>query len=107
MKPRKGKTMSKAGGYVCICNRNMRGAGLQRMSHPGLRWQDWWSGGQTEQVKSIMCCQTEQGKQPPKGCGELSVADQFVVARKSLKGDGAKGLTCLVEIIIDNWQQDD
>lgn len=60
-----------------------------------------------EQVKSIMCCQTEKGKQPPKGCGELSVADQFVVAGKSLKDDGAKGLTCLVEGIIDNWQQDD
>jgi hypothetical protein len=48
-----------------------------------------------------------KGEAAPKGCGELSVADQFVVARKSLKGDGAKGLTCLVEIIIDNWQQDD
>ena len=56
-----------------------------------------------EQVKSITCCQTEKGKQPPKGCGELSVADQFVVAQQSLKDDLAKGLTCLVEMIIDNW----
>lgn len=56
-----------------------------------------------EQVKSITCCQTEKGKQSPKGCGELSVADQFVVAQQSLKDDLAKGLTCLVEMIIDNW----
>ncbi len=57
-----------------------------------------------EQVKSITCCQTEKGKQPPKGCGELSVADQFVVVQQSLKNDLAKGLTCLVEMIIDNWK---
>ena len=76
--------------------------GLRSVSHPGLSRQDARLGDQREQVKSIMCCQTEKGKQPPKGCGELSVADQFVVVKKSSKVDGAKGLTCLVELIIDN-----
>ena len=57
-----------------------------------------------EQVKSVTCCQTGEGRQPQKGCGELSVADQFVVVQQSLKDDLAKGLTCLVEMIIDNWK---
>jgi len=38
MKPRKGKTMSKAGGYVCICDKNTSETGLRynrfrRQSH--------------------------------------------------------------------------
>lgn len=99
--------MSKTGSYVCICDKSTTGTGLRVVSHPGLRWQDARSGDQREQVKSITFCQTETGKQTPKGCGELSVADQFVVVMKSLKDDGAKGLTCLVELVIDNWQQDD
>ena len=76
--------------------------GLRSVSHPGLSRQDARLGGQREQVKSIMCCQTEKGKQSPKGCGELSVADQFVVVKKSLKDDGAKGLTCSCYRLFDN-----
>ena len=81
---------------------NTDATGLRSVSHPGLSRQDGRLGGQREQVKSITSCQTAKGKQPPKGCGELSVTDQFIVVKKSLKYDGAKGLTCLVELIIDN-----
>ncbi len=82
---------------------NTDATGLRSVSHPGLSRQDARLGGQREQVKSITFCQTKRGKQTPKGCGELSVTDQFVVVKMSLKDDGAKGLTCLVEMIIDNW----
>ena len=39
MKPRKGKMMSKAGVYICICDRNITDTELRVVSHTGLRRQ--------------------------------------------------------------------
>lgn len=79
MKPRKGIMMSKAGGYVCICDINTSDTGLQLVSHPGLRWQDSRSGGQMEQVKSVWSDQTYQRETSAVGCGNTLAADQIVV----------------------------
>ena len=84
MKPRKGMTMSKAGGYVCICDTNTSDTGLQLVSHPGLRWQDSRSGGQMEQVKSISSCQTHRRETGTSGWGEGLAADQIVVEMNGL-----------------------
>jgi hypothetical protein len=51
--------MSKAGGYVYICDTNTTDTGLRVVSHPGLRRQDIWLGGQMEQVKSVWSGQTK------------------------------------------------
>ena len=51
--------MSKAGGYVCICDTNTTDTGLRVVSHPGLRRQDTRLGGQMEQVKSVWSGQTK------------------------------------------------
>ncbi len=59
MKPRKGKTIIKVGGYVCISDINTTDAGLRVVSHPGLRWQDTRLDGQMEQVNSVLSVQTE------------------------------------------------
>ena len=59
MKPRKGKTMSKADGYVCIFDRNTTDTGIRVVSHPGLRRQDTPSGSQMKPVMSVWCGQTE------------------------------------------------
>jgi hypothetical protein len=45
--------------------------------------------------------------QPCKKVHETMVADQIVVVLKSLKDDGAKGLTCLVSKLSDNQERDD
>ncbi len=84
MKPRKGKTMSKAGGYVCICDRNTTDTGLRVVSHPGLRRQDARSGGQMEQVKSVWIGQTKQRETSAQGEGVTLAADQIVVEKNGL-----------------------
>ena len=63
MKPRKGKTMSKAGGCVCICDTNTTDTGLRVVSYPGLRRQDTRLGGQMEQVKSVVWSNQSIGNQ--------------------------------------------
>jgi hypothetical protein len=84
MKLRKGKTMSKAGGYVCICDTNTTDTGLRVVSHPGLRRQDTRLGGQMEQVKSVWPGQAKQGKTSVQGEGDTLAADQIVVAWNGL-----------------------
>jgi hypothetical protein len=79
MKPRKGKTMSKAGGYVCICDRSTTDTGLRVVSHQGLRRQDAWSGGQMEQVKSVWSGQTKRRETSAQGEVDTQVAEQIVV----------------------------
>jgi hypothetical protein len=84
MKPRKGKTMSKAGGYVCICETNTANTGIRVVSHPGLRRQDTRSGGQMEKVKSVWSGQTNRGEISVQGEGDTLAADQIVVAWNAL-----------------------
>jgi hypothetical protein len=60
MKPRKGKTISKVHGNVCISVTNTTDTELRVVSHPGLRRQDARSGGQMEQVKSVLSSQTHR-----------------------------------------------
>ena len=72
--------MSKAGGYVCICDRNTTDTGLRVVSHPGLRRQDTRSGSQMEQVMSVLSGQTEGRETSAQGEGDTLAADQIVVA---------------------------
>jgi hypothetical protein len=84
MKPLKGKTMSKAGGCVCICNTNAIDTRLWMVSHPGLRRQDTRLGGQMEQVKSVLSRKTKRRENSVHGEGDKLVADQIVVAWNGL-----------------------
>jgi hypothetical protein len=61
--------MSKAGGYVCICDINTTDTGLRVVSHPGLRRQDARSGGQMEQVKSVWSGQIKRRETSAQGEG--------------------------------------
>jgi hypothetical protein len=76
--------MSKAGGYVCICDINSTDNGLRVVSHPGLRRLDTRLGGQMEQVKSVWYGQTNQGETSVQGKGDTLAADQIVVAWNGL-----------------------
>ena len=76
--------MSKAGGYVCICNINTTDTGLRVVSHPGLRRQDTRLGGQMEQVKSVWFGQTIQRETNAQGEGVTLAADQIVVEKNGL-----------------------
>lgn len=93
MKPRKGKTMSKAGGYVCICDTSTADTGLRAVPHPGLRRQDARSGSQREQVKSVWPGQTKVGESGAAGYGDRLAADRTVVAMNGGNAPGAKGPT--------------
>ena len=84
MKPRKGKTMSKAGGYVCICDRNTTDTGLRVVSHPGLRRQETRLGGQMEQVKTVWSGQTKQGETSVQAEGDTLAANQIIVTWNGL-----------------------
>ncbi len=83
MKPRKGKTERKGGGYVCAFEWNTAATGLLAVSLPGLSGQDPRSGGASEQVKSWLPGQTARGSRHP-GWGEAVAADRLVVVKKAL-----------------------
>ena len=84
MKPRKGKTMSKADGYVCICDRNTTDIRLRVVSHPGLGRQDARSGGQMEQEKSVRSDHPNRRETSAQGEGVPLAADQIVVGKNGL-----------------------
>ena len=84
MKPRKGMTMSKADGYVCICDRNRTDTGSWVVFHPRLRRQDARSGGQMEQVKSVWSVKTKRRETSAQGEGVTLAADQIVVEKNGL-----------------------
>jgi hypothetical protein len=73
--------MSKASGYVCLCDRNTTDTGLRVVSHPGLRQQYARSGGQMEQVKLEWAGQTKRREASAKGEGVTLAADQIVVKK--------------------------
>ena len=76
--------MSKADGYVCICDTNTTDTGLRVVSHPGLRRQDTRLGGQMEQVKSVWSGQTNLGETSVQVEDDTLAADQIVVAWNGL-----------------------
>ena len=76
--------MSKAGGYVCICDTNTTDTGLRVLSHQGLRRQGTRLGGQMEQVKSVWSGQTKRRETSAQGEGVTLAADQIVVEMSGL-----------------------
>ena len=76
--------MSKAGGYVFICDRNTTATGLRVVSHPGLSRHDARSSGQMEQVKSVWTGQTVGRETSAEGKGDTLAADQIVVEENGL-----------------------